>query len=708
MNLYFDYNYDYINKPNLKKNTLLLIHFLKSRYPKKVKKKSINDKNEKKELFNKNMEIKDKDKLINNDINSFNLKNRNNNDNKNNYKGKNIFPINSKTYNKDKNNIFSNNNKKLKTTSNKSTSENNILSFKKPFLKNNLKLSKTYSSNNLDKTQQKIKREKNINKMNKIKNFKTSNVSLMIIGKPIMEKDDFFYYYKFPKVSSPITKINIELLDKFNKTNKNNFCKFPFLLKMTKNSQQKYEMNNSTNLILKEKKYELNNNNNNDIEKKEDFILEYLNKIKIISIEQKNKNYLWQKLIPDLKDGYIIGKLINLLEKKNNNYLKGISKETYYKVNIYYNWQKIIDFLINKNSFNSIYLYIKNFYSNDKNIFDFLYDLLKFYHDKEKIKEKENKYKFKINGDNKYNINISKIQNISNHIISDNSNYSKSISNYAKSIQNKTHYSTSITKNNTNKKINKNDYLKEKKNNYKTNITPLISEIMNIRKSINYIHKGNNSLILFNNKENKNSNKDNNKLNKTEDLGYNIKKNENFYFKGENILFDKKVKIIISFLELIGINTSQINFYAPEMKIFKDGILLHQIISQLESNTSIIPKIDLNPKNPSTAINNHRILINFLDKYKKNFPVVLIKKERELYKATPKFILKFLHALKSIYNNEVFYYKQKNEKEERNIKINKNNKINPKNIDKSERFSLPLSQELRSKFLIKDNEQIWA
>ena len=35
-------------------------------------------------------------------------------------------------------------------------------------------------------------------------------------------------------------------------------------------------------------------------------------------------------------------------------------------------------------------------------------------------------------------------------------------------------------------------------------------------------------------------------------------------------------------------------------------------------------------------------------------------------------------------------------------------KINPKNIDKSERIAVPLSQELRNKFLIKDNAQIWA
>ena len=73
--------------------------------------------------------------------------------------------------------------------------------------------------------------------------------------------------------------------------------------------------------------------------------------------------------------------------------------------------------------------------------------------------------------------------------------------------------------------------------------------------------------------------------------------------------------------------------------------------------------------------------------------------------------MKFLNILKSIYNNEIYYYEKvntntKNKNSERNIKNNM--KINPKNIDKSERISIPLSQELRKKFLIKDNAQVWA
>ena len=72
--------------------------------------------------------------------------------------------------------------------------------------------------------------------------------------------------------------------------------------------------------------------------------------------------------------------------------------------------------------------------------------------------------------------------------------------------------------------------------------------------------------------------------------------------------------------------------------------------------------------------------------------------------------MKFLNILRNIYNNEVYYYEKLNIKN----KINDKNQIigkrilYPKNIDKSERITLPLSQELRDKFLVKGNAKIWA
>ena len=738
MNIYFDYNYDYSNKEHLNEHTYKLIQFLKSKYPKeKNTKQKIYIDNYKESASNKKDSFHLKNNIKINEETKYQKKQKkentyNNQKNKN--TKRNIANIDYPQYNyKTTTDLYYNttdknsNNKKINKSFSQNQNPNNkelfinnsvikykknsfnedILSIiqnkreqKRNTLKKERRIStdqkqqsqivknhKSLSLNNINKSKKKLKIENFENNYNYSENFtkqikpsKKSNHSLMIIGKPILKKEEFFHYYQFPKTTCPITKINLETTNRLNKRNNNNFQKLPFLLQNLLNKKQNNNIvNDKNNYDVKFNKNEnkKNMNFNNNVEKKEKLILEYLNKIGIITKEQKNSDYLWKILIPDLKDGYIIGKLINLLEKKNNNYLKGITKETFYKVNIYYNWKKIIDFLINRNAFNSIYLYQKNFYTNDKSLFNFLYDLLLFYYEKEKT----NKNEFKI-----FNKNCSK----NNSMID-------------KPIHNKSFNSTPIAQ-----KSGKND------NNLKMNETPSVSEIMNIRKSINYIHRENNSLIIFSNndkKNKKNMSKSFKNLNRSEEY-INLKNNEKFYTKGENISFDKNVNNIISFLKLIGINTSQINFYVPEMKIFKDGILLHQIITQLESNSTIIPKIDLNPKNPSTAINNHRLIINFLIKYKKNFPIELMGKERELYEAKPKYILKFLNILKSIYNNEIYYYEKvntntKNKNSERNIK-NNNMKINPKNIDKSERISIPLSQELRKKFLIKDNAQVWA
>ena len=764
MNLYFDYFYDYTNKDNLNKNTILLIRFLKTRYPKEIKN---NENLEDYEINNKNSINNYRFKAPNN-INNDNIntnynqrKVRSNNNRNNNIKQNNNFKLNKykeklKTYNEPIKNINNYPDFNFKTTPNRnnyienttnylnSNNSNKIIvkkdnsSFFKEisnlfpnqiYKTNKLpqnksqqislkdiqkstntknKNSKSLSSIKTNKYKKAIKTENNFISDNFIKKVMTSkipNYLLKTIGKPILKKDDYFYYYQFPKITSPVTQISIEPINKYNQITKNNYYKFPFLLQNLMNQKNRIQNESDLNKNKKIQKKGFNNININELEKKERLILNYLNEKGIINIEQKNSDYLWNILIPDLKDGYIIGKIINLLEKKNKNYLKGVTKETFYKINIYYNWQKIIEFLINKNTFNSIYLYQKNFYSNDNKLFNFLYDLLKFYYEKENLIK--NKFQ---NYNQKSDINISNIPNISTHNLINNSNISKNISNLIdKSKSNNSFNSIPVPKNN--RKIH--EKMKINKNiqggDFKMSSPPSISEIMNIRKSINYVHRGNNSLVLFSKKDKVNENKKENNLNKSEDY-INIKSKEKFYIKGENISFDKNVNNIISFLNLIGINTSQINFYLPEMKIFKDGILLYQIITQLESNSNLLPKIEKKKKNPSTAINNHRLIINFLNKYKKNFPIELTGKERELYKSNPKFILKFLNILRNIYNNEVYYYEKLNIKN----KINDKNQIigkrilYPKNIDKSERITLPLSQELRDKFLVKGNAKIWA
>ena len=77
-------------------------------------------------------------------------------------------------------------------------------------------------------------------------------------------------------------------------------------------------------------------------------------------------------------------------------------------------------------------------------------------------------------------------------------------------------------------------------------------------------------------------------------------------------------------------------------------------------------------------------------------------KERELYKVKPKFILNLLFEIKNIYKNEIYFY-------DKILNKNGNRKvIYPKNIDKSERLSLPLNNKLRNKFLIQEKGKIWA
>ena len=294
-----------------------------------------------------------------------------------------------------------------------------------------------------------------------------------------------------------------------------------------------------------------------------------------------------------------------------------------------------------KEYFNSSYLYERNFFQKNNNILKLLYDICHYYYIKKDVRNTQIFCK-----------------------------RSKSENRINKKIENK---------------INKDIQLI--KDTIKGNEISSKEEIMKIREDINFINKNNKSKKDIN-KSDKNLN-----INKTE-INYMDKR------KIKNKLTDK-INTILSFLSSIGIDTTQINFYSKEMKIFKDGILLHQIISQLEPNKNIIPNIDLNPKQAPNSINNHRLIINYLIQYKKNFSIKYIDKEKELYKAEPIFILNFLFEIKKVFKNEIYFLKKVNNR-------NMINKIYPKNIDKSERLSVPLDNKLRNKFIIQDFNKIWS
>lgn len=741
MDMYFDYNYDYSNINNLKKNTLLLLKFLKSRYPKQINNSAINYRYEqnrynKTDILNdENNYYLDKNEYIRPNSKKRNGLNNNNENNRTSFKNRNIS-----TNSKGKTSmdvklvkpreIFNGNKKQISSLNDYPMSSYNLntVPYRSQTLNNfkknkngekNKLMNKTknnYSYSNINPIYKGNAPKKNNNTFfNEISNnikpnqklsmktqYKANSSKDMLLSKKLKnsDKNKHLLNYENYNSSDKITQKGIPT----KVPNYNLKTKDKPVLKQEDNfyNDQKYILENKHNSfenLSHKKENKLSNNENimNDIHK-ERFILDFLNKIKIINEQQKNADYLWKVLIPDLKDGYIIGKLINYLEKKNNNYLKGITKETFYKVNIYFNWQKITQFLINRNLFNSIYLYQKNFYEDDRSLFYFLYDLLHFYFEKENI----NKTAIKNFIDRTHNKSYNNISGIN---LANNLDFSKNYSHINKNInksdlKDKSNHSTPITiMKNENKDEKMKKFKQRPSTNLKMSVTPSISEIMNIRKSLNYVHRENKSFVLFPKNDQMIPNKS--------ETSFNLKNKEKIFIKGENKSFDKKVEDAISFLETIGINTSEINFFCPEMKVFKDGILMLQIISQLESNNTSLPKINLNPKNPATAINNHRLIINFLIKYKKNFPVELTGKERELYKSNPKFILKFLLVLKSIYSNEIYYHQKVNDRNEKK-NTNHSMRINPKNIDKSERMALPLSQELRNKFLVNDNAKIWA
>jgi len=744
MDMYFDFNYDYSNINNLKKNTLLLLKFLKSRYPKQINNSEINYRYDqrrynKTDILNEenNYYLNKKEYIMPNSKKKNGINNnKNNGNNRTSYNRRNIS-INSKSKTssnfqmmKPKEN-FSGNKKQitslndcpitaynLNTVPHRSKTSNNTnknKNEKKNAIMNKSKINYSYSNinplykgnipkqNNNTFMNEISNNEKPNQKLSMISQYKAKSSKNMLLSKSLKNSDNKRQLPNNEKYNSSDKLTQKGIAPKAIAPNNNLITKNKPVLNQDDNiyNNQKKGLGNKINSYenlsyKKENKLDSNENINNDIHK-ERFILYFLDKIKIINEQQKNADYLWKVLIPDLKDGYIIGKLINYLEKKNNNYLKGITKETFYKVNIYFNWQKITQFLINRKLFNSIYLYQKNFYEDDKSLFCFLYDLLHFYFEKENINKAAIKNFIDKTHNKSYN-NISGI-NLDNNL-EFSRNYSHMNKNISKSdLKDKSTHSTPMQiMINENKEEKMKKFKQRPSTNLKMSVTPSISEIMNIRKSINYVHRENKSFVIFPKHEQMNSDKSEEYIN--------LKNKVKFFIKGENKLFDKKVNDAISFLETIRINTNEINFYSPEMKVFKDGILLYQIISQLESNNTSLPKINLNPKNPAAAINNHRLIIDFLIKYKKNYPVELTGKERELYKSHPKFILKFLLVLKSIYSNEIYYYEKVNDRNEK--KINQSMRINPKNIDKSERMALPLSQELRNKFLVNDNAKIWA
>ena len=670
MDKFFNYKFNCMNNQTLKYNTIKLLQFLKTRYQQIIDDKKTNSLNK----------------------NSYFTNYRNNNYYKKIYSFTNL----TKTGNNDKFNNYiikdyqSSSNKKIKLNPKIVIEGNNSKKLQNFSLMIN-------SSNNLLLNKELDIGEK-IQKIFKLKKYKESkklpNFFIKTLGISILDKsDNSLFYYKLLKPTNPLLKINLENPHSKitpNYLNKNTYYCLPYFLK---------------SLVVKNKEENtVNNVINNDIKKnyncafdknKLKFIIDYLYRNKILSDKQKNESYLKKYFIPQLRDGYKFGKIINILENKTENYLKGITDETFYKINIFYNWKNIFEFLSNKSNFNSVYLFEKNFYENNIKLFNFLYDVLLYYHKNKTPIIKKKSTPNKINITNHYiSLESNNYEKIIKHTPIKTENLPKKVVNrevehdsttYGRRLKSNASFSSSnLIKN----KINKSLIIKTSNKNLKN--IPSFSELINIRKNINYHHLSKKQSSFFDGQHFKNTEFKN-----------------KYKTKGEDEKFDIEVFKIIEFLEKIGVDTSNINFYEPEMKIFKDGILIYRIIKQIENNISLLPKIDFKPQNPTNAVNNHRLILNFLEKYKSNFPIKFLNKERELYKACPEFILSFLQMIKDLYKNEINYYELLNKKREVNYE-NDIKKINFKNIDKSERDTLPLSQEMREKFIETDNSKYWA
>lgn len=572
---------------------------------------------------------------------------------------------------------------------------------------------------------------KNINSFDEIvndkenQNFIYNNKKIMTIGIPSIIRDDFnFLIYKFLKPSNPILLTEFSL---------NQILKIPFSL-----SNHYFYLSNQEN----------NSRDKDEIEllvlnEKEKFILNILYDLKLITEKEKNKKILWKKIIPKCEDGTYISKIINLLEGKKEDVLKGISNNTFNQTNININWRKISQFMIEKENFKSYYLFKENFYLDHQKLFDFLYDICHYYKKfrktmldcfqktREKMKRKNEEEFIKGFKDNnpKGLENIKEIENISKsfkgpyfnngqqHYLIDknsliqantiiNESINKGIINFRTVKENQTtNPIINLFKKDHNSRTNLKSKIKKSNLSFTNETSNSLSkiskeELLKIRKNIKYEHKSNPT---------SKQNKENTPKKKIKQMKVNpiISKNDVLApIQGQDQNYDDNVKEITLWLSNIGFNTKNINFYKPEITAFKDGTLFYKIISKLENNPKIIPRIDLEPRTPSTSVNNIKLLIKMLMENKKKFPVFFLNKEREIYKGYPNIIVQFLKTLKLVYQNHLIDNKNLEQKSLSQNFLLKN--INPKNIELSAENTYPLNKTLRQDFLVKEKKKVWA
>ena len=477
---------------------------------------------------------------------------------------------------KAQNKLTNKNENNYTTTNNKSFIENNTIKYRNFY--NKIKNIEQYFTND--------KKNDDLNLNNKKYSTVISNKVQMNLGIPNLIVNDFederknnghgynfFFHYSFIKTTMPIISLD----------NNKKYVKLSYEMK-----------------VIEEKNENISAKN-----EKEKYILNTLYKIGLIYSNQKNKSYLWNTLIPKLKDGSLVIKIINIYEEYINSDISGSNLENSIKQNnlnsqnnnIQSNWSNIFSILSSKDSFISNYK--DHFYNNNQKLFLFLYDILYYYNNK-LLDDNNDK-----NSPDKTttNFNYQKIKN--------NSKKFKKINQKSKMYQ--SFYAQKFIKNRKNNICNKTADENDQNN---LSLKPISNDVSGLRKKANYKQK---ECISF-------------KL----------------------LLNNDDIESVLNFIKKLGLNLNltKNDFYLNEMTTFKSGIAVFKIINKLEKRRSLLPKINVNPLSSFDCVDNYKKILHFLYNSKISFSPSILNKEKELYLAKPDLILKLLLNIKDIYKNE--------------------------------------------------------
>ena len=551
----------------------------------------------------------------------------------------NINIFNNSNNNNDKNNIIDNiNNDSLEISDN----EKNDYKYQKKLIKNKENKINEFLSITPDLSKIKTTRDRANDKIisklaliNKIDNNFISTNNKTIIENNAIKHGNFYnkiknieQYFspdtkyddlkcndkKYSTVISNKVQMNLGIpnliVNDFEDEKKNNDNGYNFLLHysfirttmpiISLENNKKYVKLNSEMKVIEEKYENINAKN-----EKEKYILNTLYKIGLINSNQKNKTYLWVNLIPKLKDGSLIIKIINIYEEYINNDISGNNLERNIKQNninlqnsnIQANWAKIFSILSVRDSF--IYNYNENLYDNVQKLFLFLYDILYYYNNK-------------LLEDNYEKNSPDKSTNNSNyHRIKNNSKKYKKVNQKTKMYQ--SFYAQKFIKNKKNNICNKTADENDQNN---LLIKPIINDDSVLRKK-----------MIF-------------------------KEKECISFK--LLLNNDEIESVLNFIKKLGLNLNltKNDFYLNEMTIFKNGVAVYNIISKLEKRKNLLPKINLNPLSSFDCVDNYKKILHFLYNSKISLCPNMLNKEKELYLAKPNLILKLLLNIKDIYKNE--------------------------------------------------------